>query len=186
MHSLRFDAATEMEKGITREWSLHSVVGMRSLLHLIKYSSVFNSITSPPTYSNLEDLGRQDYQASSQMSSFQLYQAPQPPLFPSLQSQSPYLPPFPFPIPSSLSFLPPEDSLFSFPFGFSGDSSQDYCPGPPPGQILLQPPAGNMGEFGLESKITPFGLKVKKDRIAPHLEGRMKQVWVVSKPLTCP
>ncbi|GAB1290759.1 Homeobox protein NOBOX [Apodemus speciosus] len=103
------------------------------------------SLASPPTYSNLEDLGSQDYQASSQLGSFQLSQAPQSPLFPSLQSQFPYLTPFPFPIPSSLPFLPPEDSLFSLPFGFSGDSSQDYCPGPPPGQILMQPPAENMG-----------------------------------------
>ncbi|XP_031236701.1 homeobox protein NOBOX [Mastomys coucha] len=125
--------------------SLRDVPGNDSIYKDKSCASWDTSITSPPTYSNLEDLGRQDYQASSQMSSFQLSQAPQLPLFPSLQSQSPYLPPFPFPIPSSLSFLPPEDSLFSFPFGFSGDSSQDYCPGPPPGQILLQPPAGNMG-----------------------------------------
>lgn len=144
-----------MEKGVRREWSLHYVVGMRSLLQLIKYSSVLHSIASPPTYSTLEDLGPQDYQASSQLGSFQLPQPPQPPLFPSLQSQFPYLTPFPFPIPSSLPFLPPEDSLFSLPFGFSGDSSQDYCPGPPPGQILMQPPAENMGEFGLGRKIIP-------------------------------
>lgn len=174
-----------MEKGVIREWSLNFVVGMKSLLHLIKYSSILHSIASPPTYSNLEDLGSQDYQASSQLGSFQLSQAPHLPLFPSLQSQFPYLPPFPYPIPSSMPFLPPEDSLFSFPFGFSGDSSQDYCPGPPPGQILLQPPAENMGEFGLESKITSFCLKERKDRLCPHLEERVKQVWMMSKPLTC-
>ncbi|CAO2603455.1 Homeobox protein NOBOX, partial [Lemmus lemmus] len=100
------------------------------------------SFTSPSTCSNLEDLGPHDYQASSQLGSFQFSQAPQTPLFPPFQPQLPYLPPFPLPIPS---FLPPEDSLFSFPFGLSGDTSQDYCPGPPPGQILLQPPTGNMG-----------------------------------------
>ncbi|XP_005363854.1 homeobox protein NOBOX [Microtus ochrogaster] len=100
------------------------------------------SVTSPPTCSNLEDLGPQDYQASSQLGSFQFSQAPQSPLFPPFQPHFPYLPPFPLPIPS---FLPPEDSLFSLPFGLSGDTSQDYCPGPPPGQILLQPPTGNMG-----------------------------------------
>ncbi|XP_052575017.1 homeobox protein NOBOX [Peromyscus californicus insignis] len=98
------------------------------------------SISSSP--SNLEDLGPQYYQASSQLGSFQFPQAPQTPLFPPFQSQFPYLPPFPFPIPS---FLPPDDSLFSFPFGLSGDTSQDYCPGPPPGQLLLQPHAGYMG-----------------------------------------
>ncbi|XP_005083151.1 homeobox protein NOBOX [Mesocricetus auratus] len=100
------------------------------------------SITSPPTCSSLEDLGPQDYPASSQLGSFQFSQTPQTRLFPPFLSQFPYPPPFPFPIPS---FLPPQESLFSFPFGFSGDSSQDYCPGPPPGQILLQPHVGNMG-----------------------------------------
>ncbi|OBS80047.1 hypothetical protein A6R68_21751, partial [Neotoma lepida] len=97
-------------------------------------------ISSPP--SNLEDLGPQYYQGSSQLGSFQFSQAPQTPLFPPFQSQFPYVPPFPLPIPS---FLPPEDSLFSFSFGLGGDTSQDYCPGPPPGQILLQPHAGYMG-----------------------------------------
>ncbi|XP_021021426.1 homeobox protein NOBOX [Mus caroli] len=124
---------------------MRDVPGSDSIYKDKAYVSWGTSIASPPTYSNLEDLGPQDYQASSQLGSFQLSQAPHPPLFPSLQSQFPYLPPFPYPIPSSMPFLPPEDSLFSFPFGFSGDSSQDYCPGPPPGQILLQPPAENMG-----------------------------------------
>lgn len=166
----------EMEKGVTREWSLHCVVGMSSLLHLIKYSSIFRSITSPPIYSNLEDMGPQDYQASNQLGSFQLTQAPQTPLFPPLQSQVPYLPPFPLPIPSPLPFLPPEDSLFSFPFGLNGDSSQDYYPGPQSGQILLQPTAGNTGEFRLERITTPFHLKLRKDRIPPYLEGGMRQI----------
>ncbi|XP_051007573.1 homeobox protein NOBOX [Acomys russatus] len=111
----------------------------------IPYGPWGTSVTSPPTYSNLEDLGPQDYQANSQLSSFRFSQAPETPPFTPLQPQFPYLPPFPFPVPSSLTFLPPEDSLFSFPFGLGGDFSQDYCSGPPPGQFLLQPPAGNMG-----------------------------------------
>ncbi|XP_029412877.1 homeobox protein NOBOX [Nannospalax galili] len=104
-----------------------------------------SSITPPPTCSYMEDLELQDHQPSGQMGSFQFSQAPQTQLFPPFQPQFPYLPPFPFPIPSSLAFLPPEDSLFSFPFGLSGGTSQDYCPGPPYGQVLLQPPPGPMG-----------------------------------------
>ncbi|XP_030111080.1 homeobox protein NOBOX isoform X1 [Mus musculus] len=45
--------------------------------------------------------------------------------------------------------VPGSDSIYKdkayVSWGTSGDSSQDYCPGPPPGQILLQPPAENMG-----------------------------------------
>lgn len=146
-----------MEKGV-KAFFFFFKLGTRSLLYLTKCSSVLHSISSSP--SNLEDLGPQYYQASSQLGSFQFPQAPQTPLFPPFQSQFPYLPPFPFPIPS---FLPPEDSLFSFPFGLSGDTSQDYCPGPPPGQLLLQPHAGYMGELGLERKVpTPFCLNVRR------------------------
>lgn len=145
------------------------LLGMRSLNTPLSP----HSITSPPTCSNLEDLGPQDYQASSQLGSFQFSQAPQTPLFPPFQPHFPYLPPFPLPIPS---FLPPEDSLFSLPFGLSGDTSQDYCPGPPPGQILLQPPTGNMGELVLERKIPHFCLKLRKTQCLLNLEGRMRQI----------
>ncbi|XP_032761067.1 homeobox protein NOBOX [Rattus rattus] len=124
---------------------LRDVPGSDSIYKDKPCGSWGTSITSPPIYSNLEDLGPQDYQASNQLGSFQLTQAPQTPLFPPVQSQVPYLPPFPLPIPSPLPFLPPEDSLFSFPFGLNGDSSQDYYPGPQSGQILLQPTAGNTG-----------------------------------------
>ncbi|KAH0508915.1 Homeobox protein NOBOX [Microtus ochrogaster] len=120
---------------------LRDIPGSNSIQKDRPCGSWGTSVTSPPTCSNLEDLGPQDYQASSQLGSFQFSQAPQSPLFPPFQPHFPYLPPFPLPIPS---FLPPEDSLFSLPFGLSGDTSQDYCPGPPPGQILLQPPTGNM------------------------------------------
>ncbi|KFO27139.1 Homeobox protein NOBOX [Fukomys damarensis] len=99
------------------------------------------SFTPPPTFSYLEDLESQDYQASHSFS-----QAPPTQLFQAPQSQLPFLPPLPFPMPSSLSFPPPpEDPLFSFPCGPAGGTSQSYCPGPPSGQILLQPPAGNIG-----------------------------------------
>uniref|UniRef100_H0V5M9 Homeobox domain-containing protein n=1 Tax=Cavia porcellus TaxID=10141 RepID=H0V5M9_CAVPO len=98
------------------------------------------STTPPSTLSYLEDLETQEYQPSHQFSQAppnQLLQAPQP--------QLPYLPPLPFPMPGSLSFPPPEDTLFSFPCGSAGGTLQNYGPGPPSGQILLQPPAGNMG-----------------------------------------
>ncbi|XP_073911271.1 homeobox protein NOBOX [Castor canadensis] len=105
------------------------------------------SFTPPPTCSYLDDLEPQDYQPSSQMGPFQFSQPPQSQLFQSPQSQFSYMSPFslPFPMPNSLTFPPPEDSLFSFPCGSSGGTSQGYCPGPPSGQILLQPPVGNMG-----------------------------------------
>ncbi|CAH7469066.1 Nobox [Phodopus roborovskii] len=121
---------------------LRDVSGRDSIHQDSPCGSWGTSATSPPTRSNLGDLGPQDYQASSQLGSFQFCQGPQTPLFPPFQPQFPYLPPFPFPVPS---FLPPEDSLLPFPFGLSGDMPQDYCPGPPPSQILLQPHVGNMG-----------------------------------------
>uniref|UniRef100_A0A8D2B8E2 NOBOX oosis homeobox n=1 Tax=Sciurus vulgaris TaxID=55149 RepID=A0A8D2B8E2_SCIVU len=100
---------------------------------------------SPPMCSYLEDLEAQDHPQSSQPGPFQFSQAPQTPLFQAPQPQFSYLPPFPFPMPSPLTFPPPEDPLFMFPCGPSGGVSQGYYPGPPSGQILLQPPAGNMG-----------------------------------------
>nr|XP_044630690.1 homeobox protein NOBOX [Equus asinus] len=94
------------------------------------------SVTPPPTCSYLEELEPQDYQPSNQPGLFQFPQAPQP--------QFPYLHPFPFHMPSSLT--PPllEDSLFTLPYGSNGGTTQGYFPGLPSGQILLQPPAGNM------------------------------------------
>nr|XP_023494578.1 homeobox protein NOBOX [Equus caballus] len=94
------------------------------------------SVTPPPTCSYLEELELQDYQPSNQPGLFQFPQAPQP--------QFPYLHPFPFHMPSSMT--PPllEDSLFTLPYGSNGGTTQGYFPGLPSGQILLQPPAGNM------------------------------------------
>ncbi|PNI99968.1 LOW QUALITY PROTEIN: NOBOX isoform 2 [Pan troglodytes] len=103
------------------------------------------SITLPPPCSYLEELEPQDYQQSNQPGPFQFSQAPQPPLFQSPQPKFPYLPTFPFSMPSSLTLPPSEDSLFTFPCGPSGGTSQGYCPGASSGQILMQPPAGNMG-----------------------------------------
>ncbi|NP_001423331.1 homeobox protein NOBOX isoform 2 [Homo sapiens] len=103
------------------------------------------SITLPPPCSYLEELEPQDYQQSNQPGPFQFSQAPQPPLFQSPQPKLPYLPTFPFSMPSSLTLPPPEDSLFMFPCGPSGGTSQGYCPGASSGQILMQPPAGNIG-----------------------------------------
>ncbi|KAF5914432.1 hypothetical protein HPG69_016382 [Diceros bicornis minor] len=94
------------------------------------------SVTPPPTCSYLEELEPQDYQQSNQPGPFQFPQAPQP--------QFSYLHPFPFHVPSSLTPPLPEDSLFTLPYGPNGGTSQGYFPGPPSGQILLQPPAGNM------------------------------------------
>ncbi|XP_059963736.1 homeobox protein NOBOX [Mesoplodon densirostris] len=103
------------------------------------------SITPPTACSYLEELEPQEYQPSSQPGPFQFSQAPQSQLFQHPQPQFPYLHPFPFPMPSSLT--PPllEDSLSTLSYGPSGGTSQGYFPGPPSGQSLLQPPAGNMG-----------------------------------------
>ncbi|XP_069925991.1 homeobox protein NOBOX, partial [Oryctolagus cuniculus] len=104
------------------------------------------SITPPPTCSYLEELEPQDYQQNNQPGPFQFSQAPQPQLFQPPQPQFSYLPPFPLPMPSSLTLPPPEDPLFAFPCGPSGGgTSQGYCPVPPSGQMTLQPPTGNMG-----------------------------------------
>ncbi|XP_035866179.1 homeobox protein NOBOX [Phyllostomus discolor] len=99
------------------------------------------SVTPPPTCSFLEELEPQDYhQGLSQVS-----QAPQTQLFQTPQPQLPYLHPFTFPSPSSLT--PPllEDPFFPLPYGPGGGASQSYFPAPPGGQVLLQPPAGNLG-----------------------------------------
>ncbi|XP_059788590.1 homeobox protein NOBOX [Balaenoptera ricei] len=103
------------------------------------------SVTPPPSCSYLEELEPQEYQPGSQPGPFQFSQAPQTQLFQHPQPQFPYLHPFPFHMPSSLT--PPllEDSLSTLSYGPSGGTSQGYFPGPPSGQILLQPPAGNMG-----------------------------------------
>nr|XP_040147250.1 homeobox protein NOBOX [Ictidomys tridecemlineatus] len=103
------------------------------------------SISSPPICSYLEDPEAQDYPQSSQPGPFQFPQPPQTQLFQPPQAQFSYLPPFPFPMPSSLTFPPLEDPLFMFPCGPSGGMSQGYYSGPPSGQILLQPPVGNVG-----------------------------------------
>uniref|UniRef100_F7GQZ7 NOBOX oosis homeobox n=1 Tax=Callithrix jacchus TaxID=9483 RepID=F7GQZ7_CALJA len=103
------------------------------------------SIALPPPCSYLEELEPQDYQQNNQPGPFQFSQAPQTPLFQPPQPQFPYLPSFPFSMPSSLTLPPPEDSLFTFPCGSSGGTPQGYCPGTSSGQILMQPPAGNMG-----------------------------------------
>ncbi|XP_074235994.1 homeobox protein NOBOX isoform X2 [Saimiri boliviensis] len=103
------------------------------------------SIALPPPCSYLEELEPQDYQQNNQPGPFQFSQAPQTPLFQAPQPQFPYLPSFPFSMPSSLMLPPPEDSLFTFPCGSSGGTSQGYCPGASSGQILMQTPAGNTG-----------------------------------------
>ncbi|KAK2096813.1 hypothetical protein P7K49_025847 [Saguinus oedipus] len=111
------------------------------------------SIALPSPCSYLEELEPQDYQQNNQLGSFQFSQAPQTPLFQPPQPQFPYLPSFPFSMPSSLTLPPPEDSLFTFPCGSSGGTPQGYCPGTSSGQILMQPPAGNMSELGLGEKV---------------------------------
>ncbi|ELW72866.1 Homeobox protein NOBOX, partial [Tupaia chinensis] len=103
------------------------------------------SFSPPPICSYLEELEPQDYQQSNPLGPFPFSQAPQTQFFQAPQPQCSYLPPFPFPMPSSQMLLPPEDSLFAFPCGPSGGMSQGYCPGPLSGQIPLQPPAGNLG-----------------------------------------
>uniref|UniRef100_A0A2K5F041 Homeobox domain-containing protein n=1 Tax=Aotus nancymaae TaxID=37293 RepID=A0A2K5F041_AOTNA len=97
----------------------------------------------------------QDYQQNNQPGPFQFSQAPQTPLFQPPQPQFPYLPSFPFSMPSSLTLPPPEDSLFTFPCGSSGGTSQGYCPGASSGQILMQPPAGNMGAASWSDSCLP-------------------------------
>lgn len=116
------------------------------------------SLTPPPACSYLEELEPQDYPAGHQPGLFQFSQAPQTQLFQHPQPQGSYLHPFPLPSPSALTPPLPEDSLFPLPYGPSGGASQGYFPGPPSGQLLLQPPAGNMGELGLGEKV-PFEIE---------------------------
>ena len=111
-----------------------------------------HSITPPPACSYLEDLELQEYQpSSSQPGSFPFSQGPQTQFFQHPQPQFPYL--HPFPLSSSLTPPLPEDPLFALSCGPGGGSSQGYFPGPPSGPVLLQPPAGNVGESGLEEKM---------------------------------
>uniref|UniRef100_A0A8D1GLT2 NOBOX oosis homeobox n=1 Tax=Sus scrofa TaxID=9823 RepID=A0A8D1GLT2_PIG len=103
------------------------------------------SIMPPPACSYSEDLEPQDYQPSNQPGPFPFPHAPQTQLFQPPQPQFPYLQPFPFHMPSSLMPLLPEDPLFALSFGSNANTARSYFPGPPQGQFLLQPPAGNMG-----------------------------------------
>ncbi|KAM9216351.1 homeobox protein NOBOX [Dugong dugon] len=101
------------------------------------------SVTSPPTCPYLGELEPQDHQPGHQKGSFPFPPAPQPPLAQPPKPLFSYL--HPFPTPSSLTPPPLEDTLFPGPYGPHGGSSQGYFPGPPSGQVLLQPPAGSMG-----------------------------------------
>lgn len=151
---------------------------MRRLpLSLMKYSSVPHSVTPPPTCSYLEELEPQDYQPSNQPGLFQFPQAPQP--------QFPYLHPFPFHMPSSMT--PPllEDSLFTLPYGSNGGTTQGYFPGLPSGQILLQPPAGNMSELGLEEKV-PFVIEEGGKGQRASFAGGKAEAWHGGERITFP
>uniref|UniRef100_A0A8C5UMX4 NOBOX oosis homeobox n=1 Tax=Microcebus murinus TaxID=30608 RepID=A0A8C5UMX4_MICMU len=102
-----------------------------------------SSIDLPPLCSFLEELEPQDSQQNNQPGPFPFSQALHTQLFQPPQPQFPGLHAFPFPSP--LTLPPPEDTVFTFPCGPGGGTSQGYCPGAPSGQMLLQPPAGNMG-----------------------------------------
>nr|XP_025710540.1 homeobox protein NOBOX [Callorhinus ursinus] len=103
------------------------------------------SVTPPSTCSYLEELEPQDYQQSPQPGPFPFSQAPQSQLYQPPQPQFSYLHAFPFPTPHSLMPPLPDDSLFTSPYGPSAGPSQGYFSGPPSGQMVLQPPAGNVG-----------------------------------------
>ncbi|CAD7680676.1 unnamed protein product [Nyctereutes procyonoides] len=103
------------------------------------------SVTPPPACSYLEELEPQDYQAGTQPGPFPFSQAPQGQLYQQPQAQFPFLHPFPLPTPHPLLPPLPEDPLFTSPFGPGAGLSQGYFPGPPSGQMVLQPPAGNVG-----------------------------------------
>lgn len=129
-----------------------------------------HSVTPPPTCSYLEELEPQGYQLSNQPGLFQVSQAQQTQLFQQPQPQFSYLHPFPFSTPSSLTPPLPEDAFFLPPYGPTGGTSQGYFPAPPAGQSLLQPPAGSMGELGLEGKVlllTEEGEKGQRPRYHP-------------------
>lgn len=122
-------------------------------LSLSKYSFVPPpSVTPPSLCSYLEELEPQEYQQSPPPGPPLFPQAPQPQLYQQPQPQYSYLHPFPFPTPPSLIPPMPDDPLFSSPYGPSAGPSQGYFLGPPPGPMALQPPAGNVGESGLEEK----------------------------------
>ncbi|XP_006861349.1 PREDICTED: homeobox protein NOBOX [Chrysochloris asiatica] len=95
------------------------------------------SITPPPSCPYLEELEPQDHQPSYQQGSFPFPPASQP-LFS-------YLHPFSFPTPSTLTPPPLEDILFPGPYGPHRGPAQGYFPGPPSGQVLLQPSTRTMG-----------------------------------------
>lgn len=135
-----------------------------------------HSVTPPSACSYLEELEHQDYQLSSQPGLFQGPQAPQAQLFPAPPPPFSYLPPFPFPMASSLTPPLPEDAFFPPPYGPNGGASQGYFPAPPTGQILLQPPAGNMGELGLEGKMPLVAEEGDRDR-ASLQEGGRGRAW---------
>ena len=118
------------------------------------------SVTPPPACSYLEELEPQDYQQGL----FQVSQAPQP--------QFPYLHPLTFPSPSSLTSPLPEDPFFPLPYGPSGGASQSYFPAPPAGQVLLQSPAGNLGELGLEEMVPLVTEEGEKGQRASLQEGQ--------------
>ncbi|XP_038416488.1 LOW QUALITY PROTEIN: homeobox protein NOBOX isoform X4 [Canis lupus familiaris] len=103
------------------------------------------SVTPPPACSYLEELEPQDYQAGTQPGPFPFSQAPQGQLYQQPQAQFPFLHPFPLPTPHPLLPPLPEDPLFTSPFGPGAGLSQGYFPGPSSGQMVLQPPAGNVG-----------------------------------------
>uniref|UniRef100_A0A2K6GGJ4 NOBOX oosis homeobox n=1 Tax=Propithecus coquereli TaxID=379532 RepID=A0A2K6GGJ4_PROCO len=103
------------------------------------------SIDLPPLCSFLEELEPQDSQQSNQPGPFPFSQPLHTQLFQPPKPQFPPLHTFPFHVPSPLTLPPPEDTLFTFPCGPGGGTSQGYCPGPPSGQMLLQQPAGNTG-----------------------------------------
>lgn len=117
---------------------------------LAKCSFGPHSVTPPPACSYLEELEPQDYQAGTQPGPFPFSQAPQGQLYQQPQAQFPFLHPFPLPTPHPLLPPLPEDPLFTSPFGPGAGLSQGYFPGPPSGQMVLQPPAGNVGELALE------------------------------------
>ncbi|XP_032722092.1 homeobox protein NOBOX [Lontra canadensis] len=103
------------------------------------------SVTPPSLCSYLEELEPQEYQQSPPPGPPLFPQAPQPQLYQQPQPQYSYLHSFPFPTPSSLIPPLPDDSLFTSPYGPNAGPSQGYFLGPPPGPMVLQPPAGNVG-----------------------------------------
>ncbi|XP_037374602.1 homeobox protein NOBOX [Talpa occidentalis] len=102
------------------------------------------SITSPHPCSYLEGLDPQDYQHGHPPAPFPFTQTPQPQQLQAAQAPFPDLPPFPFPAPSGPPLPLLEDSLFALPYCASQGPFLGIQ-GAPPGQGLLQPPAGPLG-----------------------------------------